>query len=412
MAPISSKAQRTLFDSHQKMESYERGNIRLLQRSIGQISAKHYVLELAQPFSNWLFLRGTLAGEKFAKAKLSEPEVNQMIKAIGQDLSEESIKWTILQVCRREAALHDWCERIENDKLTSKRSSFPAEAQAAIAEIEQDQDGYKWEQRFLSLLVSPDEVEEGWSDIALDQETKENIEQLIQQPLSSSTTAYGILKRAQLRGALFYGPPGTGKTQLARVLAREMKVTTICASAADIEGKYVGETEKAIKGLFNLGRMLSPSIIFIDEADTLLRARRPDSRSYERSRMNQLLQEMDGLKKSKSRLFTIVATNFPSELDHAVLRRIPNRIYIGLPDLEARVRILKICLRDEDLDPEVKIDLFAQKLRGYSGSDITTLCVKAALFCNASLRGNGAKRVLRQEHFEKALENCSSTVSN
>ena len=413
MAPISSKAQRALFDSHQKMdESYEQGNIRLLQRSIRRISAKHSGLDLAQPFSNWLFLKGTPAEGKFANAKLPEAEVSQMIKAIGQDLNEDSIKWTILQVCRRQAALDDWCKGIEKDKSNSKWSSFPAEAQVAIAMIEQDQKGFEWEQRFLSLLISPEEVEEGWSDIALDPETKENIEQLIQQPLSSSITAYGILNRAQLKGALFYGPPGTGKTQLARVLARELKVTTICASAADLENMYVGESEKAIKGLFNLGRMLSPSIIFIDEADALFRVRNSGDRGSERSRTNQLLQEMDGLKKSKSRLFTIVATNFPSDLDPAVLRRIPNRIYIGLPGLEARIRILEICIRDEALDPDVNINLFAQKLRGYSGSDITTLCVKAALFCNASLHGNGTKRVLRKEHFERAFENCSSTVSN
>ena len=110
----------------------------------------------------------------------------------------------------------------------------------------------------------------------------------------------------------------------------------ICASAANIENKYVGETEKAIQGLFSLGRMLSPCTIFIDEADALFRSRKPDDRGWERSQMNQLLYEMDGLKKSKSPPFVPLATNFPRELDHAVLRRVPSRIHIGLPSPEAR----------------------------------------------------------------------------
>jgi SpoVK/Ycf46/Vps4 family AAA+-type ATPase len=90
-------------------------------------------------------------------------------------------------------------------------------------------------------------------------------------------------------GALLYGPPGTGKTHLARVLARESKSVMICVSAADIENKYVGETEKAIKGLFNLGRMLSPCTIFLDEADSIFRHRTFEDRQWQRNQINQLL---------------------------------------------------------------------------------------------------------------------------
>ena len=118
----------------------------------------------------------------------------------------------------------------------------------------------------------------------MDPEIRGTIIQVIQQPLSSSTAPYGILKRARLGGALFYGPPRTGKTHLARVLSRELEVIMICPSAADIENKYVGQTEKAFKGLFNLGQMLSPSIILIDEANTLFRVRKSDDRVWERSR--------------------------------------------------------------------------------------------------------------------------------
>jgi SpoVK/Ycf46/Vps4 family AAA+-type ATPase len=100
--------------------------------------------------------------------------------------------------------------------------------------------------------------------------------------------AYGILRASRFRGALLYGPPGTGKAHLARALVRESKVVTISASGADLVNKYVGDTEKAIKGLFGLAKMLAPSIIFIDEADALFRCRGPSDRSSPADIINSL----------------------------------------------------------------------------------------------------------------------------
>jgi SpoVK/Ycf46/Vps4 family AAA+-type ATPase len=165
--------------------------------------------------------------------------------------------------------------------------------------------------------------------------------------ISNPKSAYGVLKKGRINGALLYGPPGTGKTHLARVLARESNAVMIHASGAELVSKWVGETEKLIKGLFNLGRMVSPSIIFIDEADALFRARGSDDRDHERSRMSQLLNETDGLKRAANPPFVLLATNFPHQLDNAVLRRVPGRLYIGLPSAPARKRIFSICLTEE-----------------------------------------------------------------
>ncbi|KAI4286426.1 MAG: hypothetical protein L6R35_004323 [Caloplaca aegaea] len=222
--------------------------------------------------------------------------------------------------------------------------------------------------------------------------------------------SYGILKRGRIGGALLYGPPGTGKTHLARVLARESKTITICASAADIEGAYVGETEKAIQGLFNLGRMLSPCIIFLDEADSLFGSRKSGDKIWERSRINQLLHEMDGVKKFRSGPFTLLATNFPYELDSAVLRRVPSRIHIGLPSLEARQRIFQTYLAEEELHPDVNLCDLAEKSQGYTGSDIQTGCVQAALICDTFI-GHDARRHIMNIHFDKAFRRSAPTVS-
>ena len=411
MASVSSPSQRNLFVTHKKLEeSYEQENIRLLQRSIRQLSVELRDLSIVQPFADWGFSAGTPTQEKLAKQELTENEVADFICALKQDSKEEYVKEAILGIGRREKALDDWCDSFKDEAMASKWSTFPTRAQDTIKQIERN-DELKWEQRFISLLINPNDVEEGWSQIALEPDVKEAIVKLVHQASNTGMQDYGILKRSRVGGALLYGPPGSGKTHLARVLVRESKAITICASAAEIENKYLGETEKAIQGLFSLGRMLFPCIIFIDEADALFRLRKSDERGWERSRMNQFLYEIDGLKKSKSSPFVLLATNFPLEIDHAILRRVPSRIYIGLPSPEARQQIFQICLVDEMLHPDVNLQNLVEKSRGYSGSDIQTVCVQAALVCDTIVSDNDTRRLLKQRHFEKAFQRSAPTVS-
>ena len=412
MVPVRTRAQQALFDAQYKSEeSYELENIRVLQRSIRRASSKHKTLSLVQPFTKWEFLEGTPTQKKLAKEELGEEEVNILIQAINREVEDEPIKRAILRLGRRMEALDEWCSAIQDKSRESQWSSFSAKAQSAIAKIEDDKESFKWEHRFLDLLINPNDVEEGWSEIALDPEVKDAIVRLIQQPSNTGSTASGILKQGRISGALLYGPPGTGKTHLARVLARESKAVMICVSVADIENKYVGQTEKAIKGLFSLGRMLSPCTIFLDEADSLFRHRGSDDRSWERSRINQLLHEMDGLKTSTTPPFVLLATNFPRDLDHAVLRRAPSRIHIGLPPKDDRIRIFQICLRDELLDADVNFEYLGKKSWRYSGSDIKTVCVQAALICDTFVGGDEPRRLLKQAHFEKAFQRSPATVS-
>ena len=238
--------------------------------------------------------------------------------------------------------------------------------------------------------------------------------QMVTLTVSNPKSAYGILKKGRINGALLYGPPGTGKTHLARVLARESKAVMIHASVAELESKWVGETEKLIKGVFNLGRMVSPSIIFIDEADALFRARGCNDRGYERTRMSQLLSETDGLKRAANPPFLLLATNFPSQLDNAVLRRVPGRLHIGMPSTPARKNIFNICLAEETLDHDVDLQLLASRTHRYTGSDIRTTCIQTALICEDELLEAGKidqKRVLKMAHFEKAMGRSGPTVS-
>ena len=340
LVPSNGRTQRLLFDKHRKHESSnERENIRLLQNSIRKLPIELHKSSILQPYADWNFLNDTSAQEKLVKHLLDQDEVDGIFRDLRHEpivghaggrgtargqVTDAKIKEAILTFGCRVKALEDWSDSVEDE---SKWSTFPSQAQTTIREIQHD-DSFVSERHFLDRLINPNEVEEGWSEIALEPDVKEALQQLIHQPANTGKYSYGILKRARIGGALLYGPPGTGKTHLARVLARESKAITICASAADLTNSYVGETEKAIQGLFNLGRMLTPCILFLDEADALFQSRKSDSRGWEKSQVNQLLLEMDGLKKFKSSPFVLLATNFPHDLDIAVLRRVPQVVSI------------------------------------------------------------------------------------
>jgi SpoVK/Ycf46/Vps4 family AAA+-type ATPase len=430
IVPVNSNFQRMLVTRDEKLESstrYKSANIKALQKVIRDRCKEETSIELLQPLAKWTFLDNSDA-EKILGDNLSTEDIDELVRNIGEDFSSENIEKAVLRMGQRQVLLRTWVSREGDGQdlgLGGKWSNFSLEAQEAIRkleleieferEINLDKNKYKFEERFLDLLVDPKEIEEGWSDIGLDPEIEEAVKQITPQAnsVANARPAHGVLKHSRIGGALLYGPPGTGKTHLARVLARESKAVTICISAAELESMWVGETEKAIQSLFRLGRMLTPSIIFIDEADALFRARGPGDCGYERSRTNQLLAAMDGLARSKAAPFVLLASNFPHDLDNAVLRRVPSRLHIGLPTTALRRKILGITLRDERLHSDVNLEDLADRTYRYSGSDIQALCVQAALVCDSlSTEGEDeGKRILAHSHFEKAFKRVSPTVS-
>jgi SpoVK/Ycf46/Vps4 family AAA+-type ATPase len=235
---------------------------------------------------------------------------------------------------------------------------------------------------------------------------------------------------------LLYGPPGTGKTHLAKALAKESGATMLEVSGADVLQQYVGEGEKVVRAIFTLARKLDPCIIFIDEADAVFRARSDDERGYHRELINQFLKEWDGITSSKTKNgFMMVATNRPYDLDEAILRRLPRRILVDVPSVEDREAILKIYLKDELLGSDIDIKDFAVSTPNYTGSDLKNLCVSAAFACVyeeirhvnealASLEGPKRlklalarekfppRRTLHARHFDRALEEISSTIDS
>ncbi|KAH0776390.1 hypothetical protein KY290_007801 [Solanum tuberosum] len=221
-----------------------------------------------------------------------------------------------------------------------------------------------------------------WDDVAGLSEAKRILQETVVLPLLMPEYFQGI--RRPWRGVLMFGPPGTGKTLLAKAVATECGMTFMNISCSSLCGKWYGESERLTRCLFELARAHAPTIIFIDEIDSLCSAR-GSATEHETSRRlkSELLVQIDGLNNSNStsdKMVTLLAaTNFPGSIDEALRRRLEKRIYIPLPDFENRKELIRISLKSIELAPGVDIEQVAQKTEGYSGDDLTNICRDASL---------------------------------
>ncbi|KHJ82909.1 ATPase, AAA family [Oesophagostomum dentatum] len=187
--------------------------------------------------------------------------------------------------------------------------------------------------------------------------------------------------RAPPKGVLLFGPPGTGKTMIGRCVASQCKATFFNISASSLTSKWVGEGEKLVRALFSVARLKLPSVIFIDEVDSLLSSRSETEHESSRRIKTEFLVQLDGVATcSDERLLVLAATNRPQELDEAARRRFVKRLYIALPESEARLTIVKNLLADMKHNLEsADFDEVAKLTEGYSGADMRQLFAEAAM---------------------------------
>ncbi|TYT63510.1 AAA family ATPase [Natrialba swarupiae] len=180
-------------------------------------------------------------------------------------------------------------------------------------------------------------------------------------------------------GVLLYGPPGTGKTLLARALAGETDVNFVRVDGPEIVDRYVGESEKAIREVFERARQAAPSIVFFDEIDAITAARGESHEVTERV-VSQLLTELDGMRENPN-LVVLAASNRKDQIDPALLRpgRLDTHVLVGEPDQEAREKILEVHTRGKPLSDDVDIDGLAAELEGYTGADLEALVRDASM---------------------------------
>ncbi|MDF9743980.1 AAA family ATPase [Natrinema salsiterrestre] len=180
-------------------------------------------------------------------------------------------------------------------------------------------------------------------------------------------------------GVLLYGPPGTGKTLLARALAGETDVNFVRVDGPEIVDRYVGESEKAIREVFERARQSAPSIVFFDEIDAITAARGEGHEVTERV-VSQLLTELDGMRENPN-LVVLAATNRKDQIDPALLRpgRLDTHVFVGEPDREAREKILAVHADGKPLADDADVAELAAELEGYTGADLEALVRDASM---------------------------------
>jgi transitional endoplasmic reticulum ATPase len=215
-------------------------------------------------------------------------------------------------------------------------------------------------------------------------------------------------------GVLLYGPPGTGKTMLAKATAGEIDASFFRISPADILSKWVGEAEQNIKKLFDAAGAEKRSIIFIDEIEALVPARKDEGSSVMQRVVPQILQGMEGFDKKKvSPILFMGATNVPWQLDPAVLRpgRFDDKVYIPLPDLPGRRKLLDIYLSHRPLSPKVDLDAVAKQLEGFSGADIKYICDRSATIPFLQSVATGQEGDITPEIIAAAVHDAPKSVT-
>ncbi|POY70876.1 hypothetical protein BMF94_6053 [Rhodotorula taiwanensis] len=270
------------------------------------------------------------------------------------------------------------------DPAKTKRKEAKNKSKEALGKLGIDLstlDLNEHEEVIASEVVSADEIQVTFKDVGgLDPIISQLREAVIfplcyPQLFESSAGLFGAPK-----GVLLYGPPGCGKTMLAKALAKESGATFINMKVSTLTDKWFGESNKLVAALFSLARKLQPSIIFIDEIDSFLRERSRTDHEVTGMMKAEFMSMWDGLTTTNdTRILVLGATNRPNDIDSAILRRMPKRFAIRLPDAQQRRNILQLMLKDIKVDKNFDFEALVRKTDGLSGSDLKEACRNAAM---------------------------------
>ncbi|KAH8114809.1 AAA-domain-containing protein [Phellopilus nigrolimitatus] len=261
----------------------------------------------------------------------------------------------------------------------------------------------EYEEAIAAEVIHPDDIDVRFTDIGgLDSIVSSLRESVIYPLVYPSLFRSSSSLLSAPKGVLLYGPPGCGKTMLARALAKESGATFINIAVSALTNKWYGESNKLIAGLFGLARKVQPSIIFIDEIDSFLRERSRGDHEVTAMMKAEFMTLWDGLLSGSDRILVLGATNRPMDIDQAILRRMPKRYPVGLPDKQQRRKILDLMLKDTELSKDFSMDKLADRTEGLSGSDIKEICRDAAMIPVREFlkKAGGDREVLERSHEE------------
>lgn len=260
----------------------------------------------------------------------------------------------------------------------SKSSSSSSSSDSKDKEKDKDPEMAKLEAALSGAIVR-EKPNVKWEDVAGLEQAKTLLKEAVILPVKFPQLFTG--KRTPWKGILLYGPPGTGKSFLAKAVATEAGASCfLSVSSSDLVSKYQGESERLVRTLFELARKMTPSIIFIDEVDSLCGARGEGENESSRRIKTEFLVQMQGVGKQDTGILVLGATNTPWDLDSAIRRRFEKRVYIPLPEARARQTLFKHSigstphsLSDEDMQR------LADRTDGFSGADVNVM-VRDALY--------------------------------
>ena len=262
-----------------------------------------------------------------------------------------------------------------------------------------------------------------WNSVGGLEDTKERLRETIQWPLEYPEV-FEAMDMQAAKGVLLYGPPGTGKTLMAKAVANEAQSNFISIKGPELLNKYVGESEKGVREVFEKARSNAPTVVFFDEIDSIAgeRGQRMGDSGVGERVVSQLLTELDGLEELED-VVVIATTNRPDLIDSALLRpgRLDRHVHVPVPDEDARRAIFEVHTRNKPLADDVDLDELAAETEGYVGADIEAVCREASMAATREFIHSvdpeeaatsvGNVRVTR-EHFDDALDEVKASVDD
>lgn len=288
------------------------------------------------------------------------------------------IKSKLMEYLARAEQLKEHLENEDKKSNTGEANSGggSTKAKKSGGDNDDDDDSKKLRGALQGTILS-EKPNVKWEDIAGLESAKEALKEAVILPVKFPHLFTGMRKPTS--GILLYGPPGTGKSYLAKAVATEANSTFFSVSSSDLVSKWMGESERLVKQLFNMARENKPAIIFIDEVDALCGPRGEGESEASRRIKTELLVQMNGVGNDASGVLVLGATNIPWQLDAAIRRRFEKRIYIPLPDVEARSRMFELNIGSTPCSlGQHDYKLLAEMTDGYSGHDVA-VAVRDAL---------------------------------
>merc|ERR1712004_120037 len=336
--------------------------------------------------------------KNYAEAvRLYENAVQYFLHALKYETQSDSSKATIRAKCKQYL---DRAEKLK-DYVNGKKEKKPVKAGESSSkkddkngdsdsDSESDPEKKKMEKKLEGAIVI-EKPNVKWSDVAGLDAAKESLKEAVILPIKFPHLFTG--NRKPWRGILLFGPPGTGKSYLAKAVATEANNSTfLSVSSSDLVSKWQGESERLVKALFNMARKRKPSIIFIDEIDSVAGQRGDNESDSIRRIKTEFLVQMQGVGNDNDGVLVLGATNIPWVLDAAIRRRFEKRIYIPLPEAHARTEMFKLNMGPTpNKITEEEYRYLGQNTDGYSGADIS-LVVRDAIM-------QPVRRVQNATHF-------------